>query len=88
MRPIDILFIKTDSWCQLPILLLMLVATAKTHSEKEALIVSTKQKQAGHQGRQADKAGRLAGWQGSRACLLCFGPASFVLFFLLAPLFC
>ncbi len=53
----------------------MLVAAAKTHSEKEALIVSTKQKQAGHQGRQADKAGRLAGWQAGKVV----GPAGFVL---------
>jgi hypothetical protein len=51
----------------------MLVAAANTTFEEQPLIAGTKQS------RQADKAGRLtrqAGWQGSRACLLCFVPAT------------
>ncbi len=57
----------------------------KKHFEKQALVAGTKQS------RQAIKAGRLtrlAGWQGSPACLLCFVPALFVFVPLQAPLFC
>jgi hypothetical protein len=57
-------------------LLVLLVAAAKIHFEEQALVAGTKQS------RKADMADRLtsqAGWQGWQACLLCFGPACFVL---------
>jgi hypothetical protein len=62
-------------------LLVLLVAAAKIHFEEQALVAGTKQS------RKADMADRLAsqaGWQGWQACLLCFGPACFVLCPLLA----
>jgi hypothetical protein len=51
-------------------LLVLLVAATKIHWEEQTLITATK---------QSSQSDRQAGWQGSWACQICFGPACLVL---------
>jgi hypothetical protein len=51
------------------------------HTEKQALVVGTKQSK---QANKSDRLTRQAGWQGNQDCLICIRPACFVLCLLLA----
>ena len=66
--------------------LVLLMATAKTHTEKQALVAGTKQSKQANKADGGDQAGRLT-WQSGvpnlfHACLLCFVPASSTLILL------
>jgi hypothetical protein len=56
--------------------MVLLVAVAKTHSEKQVLDAVTKQSK---QGNKADRLTWCAGLQGSQGCLICFRPRACII---------